>query len=202
MRRHGLYATTAPIRAGLDLEMPGPSQWRGKSLAHSLLADRLSIHALDDCVRRILNMVKEAARSNIPEQAPENPLNREQDRALLRRAAAESIVLLKNDEKILPLDPHKPIAVIGPNAAIAAYRGGRIAHLRPYYTVSPLEAISQRSEGNVQFSRGIYNHKERPLLGHQLVTGDGKPGFDMYIYTEPPNITNRKPVDHYEFLNS
>jgi beta-glucosidase len=202
MRRHGLYATTAPIRAGLDLEMPGPSQWRGKSLAHSLLADRLSIHALDDCVRRILNMVKEAARSNIPEQAPENPLNREQDRALLRRAAAESIVLLKNDEKILPLDPHKPIAVIGPNAAIAAYRGGRIAHLRPYYTVSPLEAISQRSEGSVQFSRGIYNHKERPLLGHQLVTSDGRPGFDMYIYTEPPNITNRKPVDHYEFLNS
>jgi beta-glucosidase len=202
MRRHGLYATTAPIRAGLDLEMPGPSQWRGKSLAHSLLADRLSTHTLDNCVRRILNMVNEAARSNIPEQTPERPLNREQDRKLLRRAAAESIVLMKNEEKILPLNPRKAIAVIGPNAAIAAYRGGRIAHLRPYYTVSPLEAISQRSDGSVHFSQGIYNHKERPLLGHQLLTSDGKPGFDMYIYTEPPSVEDRVPVDRYEFLNS
>lgn len=182
--------------------MPGPSQWRGKSLAHSLLADRLSIHTLDNCVRRILNMVKEAHRSNIPEQTPEKPLNREQDRKLLRDAAAESIVLLKNENKILPLDPGKDIAVIGPNAAVAAYRGGRIAHLRPYYTVSPLEAITQRSEGNVHFSQGIYNHKERPLLGHQLLTSDGKPGFDMHIYTEPPDVANRVPVDHYEFLNS
>ncbi|PSN70278.1 beta-glucosidase precursor, partial [Corynespora cassiicola Philippines] len=199
---HGLYATTSPIRAGLDLEMPGPNQWRGKSLAHSLLANRLSIHDLDNCVRRILNMVKEAERSRIPAEAPEMLLNREQDRQLLRRAAAESIVLLKNEGSILPLDPKKPIAVIGPNAAIAAYRGGRIAHLRPYYTVSPLEAIRKRSESPVSFSQGIYNHKERPLLGHQLRTSTGELGFDMYIYTEPPSALDRKPVDHYEFLNS
>ena len=202
MNRHGLYATTSPIRAGLDLEMPGPSQWRGKSLAHSLLADRLSTRALDNCVRRVLNMVKEAARSNIPENAPEEPLNREQDRKLLRRAAAESIVLMKNEGKVLPLDPNKPVAVIGPNAAIAAYRGGRIAHLRPYYAVTPLDAITQRSKGEVRFSRGIYNHKERPLLGHQLLTKDGKSGFDMYIYAEPPTVASRTPVDQYEFLNS
>ncbi|CAN9377749.1 unnamed protein product [Alternaria sp. RS040] len=199
---HGLYATTTPIQAGLDLEMPGPSQWRGKNLLHSLLANRLSARDLDNCVRRILNMIKEAARSNIPEQAPEKPLNREKDRELLRRAATESIVLMKNDESILPLNPDKAIAVIGPNAAIAAYRGGRIAHLRPYYAVTPLQAISERSNGSVQFSRGIYNHKERPLLGHQLLTSHGKPGFDMYIYNEPPTVADRTPVDHYEFLNS
>ncbi|XTI92667.1 glycoside hydrolase family 3 protein [Cenococcum geophilum] len=199
---HGLYATTAPVRAGLDLEMPGPNQWRGRSLAHSLLADRLTIRALDDCVRNVLKLVKEAARPKIPANALEQPLNREQDRQLLRRAAAESIVLMKNTCKALPLDPTKPIAVIGPNAAIAAYRGGRIAHLRPYYTVSPLEAIRQRSEAEVAFAQGIYNHKERPLLGHQLRTSSGELGFDMYIYTEPPTVTDRKPVDHYEFLNS
>lgn len=182
--------------------MPGPSQWRGKNLLHSLLANRLSARDLDNCVRRILNMIKEAASSNIPEQAPEKPLNREKDRELLRRAATESIVLMKNDESILPLNPDKAIAVIGPNAAIAAYRGGRIAHLRPYYAVTPLQAISERSNGSVQFSRGIYNHKERPLLGHQLLTSHGKPGFDMYIYNEPPTVADRTPVDHYEFLNS
>ncbi|RFU25310.1 hypothetical protein B7463_g11026, partial [Scytalidium lignicola] len=136
---HGLYATTSPIRAGLDLEMPGPIQWRGKNLAHSLLANRLSERVLDERVRAVLRMIKEAASSGIPEGTPEKPLNREQDRHLLRRAAAESIVLMKNDCKILPLDPSRPIAVIGPNASVAACRGGRIAHLRPYYTPDPID---------------------------------------------------------------
>ena len=197
-----MYGTTSPVRAGVDLEMPGPIQWRGKSLAHSLLADRFPERILDERVRAVLRMVKEAARSNIPERVLEKPLDRPQDRDLLRRAAAESIVLLKNDSKVLPLDPTRRVAVIGPNARVAAYRGGRIAHLRPYYAVSPLEAIQRRSEAEVSFAQGIYNHKERPLLGHQLRTVSGQPGFDMYIYTEPPSMANRQPVDHYEFLNS
>ncbi|CAN9343300.1 unnamed protein product [Alternaria alternata] len=181
--RHGLYATTTPIQAGLDLEMPGPSQWRGKNLLHSLLANRLSARDLDNCVRRILNMIKEAASSNIPEQAPEKPLNREKDRELLRRAATESIVLMKNDESILPLNPDKAIAVIGPNAAIAAYR-------RWAYRSSSTLLCGDPSAGY------------QPLLGHQLLTSHGKPGFDMYIYNEPPTVADRTPVDHYEFLNS
>ena len=197
-----MYGTTSPIRAGLDLEMPGPVQWRGKSLAHSLLAGKFPARVLNERVRSVLRMIKEAARANIPEGAPENPLDRPQDRELLRRAATESIVLLKNERGVLPLDPDKSIAVIGPNASVAAYRGGRIAHLRPYRSVSPLEAIRQRSLGGVSFSQGIYNHKERPLLGHQLRTASGQPGFDMHIYTEPPSVAGRQPVDHYEFLNS
>ena len=197
-----MYGTTSPICAGLDLEMPGPAQWRGKSLAHSLLAGKFPERVLNERVRSVLRMIKEAARANIPEGAPEKPLDRPRDRELLLRAAAESIVLLKNERGVLPLDPSKSIAVIGPNASVAAYRGGRIAHLRPYRSVSPLEAIRQRSLGGVSFSQGIYNHKERPLLGHQLRTASGQPGFDMHIYTEPPSVAGRQPVDHYEFLNS
>ncbi|KAL8792801.1 MAG: hypothetical protein Q9195_004614 [Heterodermia aff. obscurata] len=199
---HAMYGTTSPICAGLDLEMPGPVQWRGKSLAHSLLAGKFPERVINERVRSVLRMVKEAARANIPEGAPENPLDRPQDRGLLLRAATESIVLLKNEQGVLPFDPTKSIAVIGPNASVAAYRGGRIAHLRPYRSISPLEAIRQRSIGEVSFSQGIYNHKERPLLGHQLQTASGQPGFDMHIYTEPPSVAGRQPVDHYEFLNS
>lgn len=182
--------------------MPGPNQWRGKSLAHSLLANKLSEKTLNDRVCALLRMVKEAAKSKIPEGTPETVLNRPQDKELLRRAAAESIVMLKNDGKTLPLDLTKSVAVIGPNARVAAYRGGRIAHLRPYETVPPLDAIIAKSQAAVKFAQGVFNHKERPLLGHQLKTATGKPGFDMYVYSEPVSVADRKPVDHYEFLNS
>lgn len=182
--------------------MPGPVQWRGKSLAHSLLAGRVSERELDDRVRAVLGLIKRAARSGIPQSAEERPLDCLEDRQLLRRAASESVVLLKRRHDRLPLDRIKPVAVIGPNARVAAYRGGRIAHLRPYYTVNPLEAIRQKSSADVYFEQGVYNHKERPLLGHQMRTASGKPGFDMHIYTEPPSVTDRQPVDHREFLNS
>ncbi|OCK87863.1 glycoside hydrolase family 3 protein [Cenococcum geophilum 1.58] len=198
----GMYSVCGAAEAGVDLEMPGPGQWRGKRLAHAVAAGRIEPEVVDDRARAVLNLVKEAALSGI-EGTSEETLDRPEDRALLRKAAAESIVLMKITEGILPFDPTKPIAVIGPNAKVAAYRGGRVAHLRPYRAVSPFEAITERSDADVLFSQGIYNHFELPLLGAQMRTQSGEVGYDMRIYAEPPEAgATRKCLNHYELLNS
>lgn len=197
-----MYSVCEAAEAGVDLEMPGPGEWRGKRLAHAVAADRIDAKVVDDRARAVLNMVKEASAAGIDGDS-EEMLDRPEDRALLRKAAAESIVLLKNNESILPFDRTKPIALIGPNAKVAAYRGGRIAHLRPYYTVTPLAAVREASEADVFFSQGIHNHFELPLLGAQMRTASGRVGFDMRIYAEPPEAgAGRKCLDHYELLNS
>ena len=69
----------------------------------------------------MLEVVKSTAKPGIPENAPEIELNRPDYPSLLRRAASESVVLLKNDDAILPLDRTKKTIVLGPNANIAAY---------------------------------------------------------------------------------
>ncbi|KAI4948005.1 hypothetical protein J4E86_008523 [Alternaria arbusti] len=199
----GMYGVQGAVEAGVDLEMPGPGEWRGKRLAHAVAAKRVDKECVDDRARAVLNLVKKASASKI-KGTEEETLDRSEDRALLREAAAESIVLMKNDENILPFDINKPIAIIGPNGKVAAYRGGRVAHLRPYNTVTPFDAITERSQAAVHFSQGIYNHYELPLLGAQMRTKSGKVGYDMTIYSAPPDATTppRRLLDHYELLNS
>ncbi|KAJ5494468.1 hypothetical protein N7463_010555 [Penicillium fimorum] len=183
------------VNAGLDLEMPGPSRFRGSGLVHAITSNKVSERTINERVRAVLELIKQAASSEIPENAPEVQRNLPEDKALLRRAAAESIVLLKNNDQILPLDPLKKTLVIGPNANIAAYCGGGSAALSPYYAITPLEGISGSCTGGVTFSQGVYSHKELPLLGDQLKTEDGQTGYIFSVFTEPSSNKDRKAVD-------
>ena len=65
-------------------------------MSHAVMSNKVSIDQLDDRVRNVLNFINDSEAAGVPENAPETELNRPQDQALLRRAASESIVLLKN----------------------------------------------------------------------------------------------------------
>lgn len=77
------------VTAGLDLEMPGPTRFRGPGLMHAVTSNKVSERVLNDRVRAVLEFVKLAAGSKIPQGAPETQRNTPEDKALLRRAAAE-----------------------------------------------------------------------------------------------------------------
>ncbi|KAH8659860.1 glycoside hydrolase superfamily [Xylariales sp. PMI_506] len=188
----GTYSTSEAINAGLDLEMPGPSRWRGAALTHAVTANKVSMRTLDDRVRAVLKLIKAVSKSGVAEKAPELLLNRPEDRELLRRVASESIVLLKNDENVLPLKKDKKIAVIGPNAKIATYCGGGSAALNAYEAVTPFDGISRQAEAEVVFSQGVYGHQMLPLLGKSLRTEDGQVGFNLRIYNDPPTAESRQ----------
>ncbi|PCG88799.1 Glycoside hydrolase family 3 [Penicillium occitanis (nom. inval.)] len=201
----GTYSTSGAINAGLDLEMPGPTRWRGENLHHAVNSRKVADYVLDERVRNVLKLVDFAQKSGIPFDAEEKGLNRPEDQKLLRRAAAESIVLLRNNNDVLPFDKTKPIAVIGPNSKVAAYCGGGSASLPPYYTVTPFEGISTASKADVKFSQGAYAHQTLPLLGPLLKTLDGeKQGFVFKAYLEPPEkrTSDSKPVDEIHLVSS
>ncbi|KAH7360702.1 hypothetical protein BKA65DRAFT_547415 [Rhexocercosporidium sp. MPI-PUGE-AT-0058] len=190
----GTYSTTRAIEAGLDLEMPGPSKWRGAALLHSILANKVKISVLDERVRAVLRLVKQTAGSGVPQNAPQKTLDRPEDREFLRRVAAESIVLLKNEESILPLSKEKKILVIGPNSKIATISGGGSASLHAYYGVTPFEGITAQAS-DVEFVQAIYSHQFLPLLGQFLVNTKGDPGFTFHVYNDPPEAENRELVE-------
>lgn len=182
--------------------MPGKTRWRGEPLAHAVSSNKVPEFVLDDRVRNLLNLVNYVDGLGIPENAPEKALNRPQDQALLRRAAAESAVLLKNQGGILPLNKDKSILVIGPNAKIAAYCGGGSASLDPYYTVTPFEGVSAKSKGAVSFAQGVYSHDQLPLLGPLMETADGTTGFTFRVFNEPRSHSKREPVDELHLVKS
>ena len=180
--------------------MPGPTKWRGSALPHAVTSNKIRPHILDDRVRAVLNAVKLASKSGIPEDAEERGLNRPEDQTFIRRVAAESIVLLKNENNILPFDKTRSVAVIGPNAKVATFSGGGSASLLPYYAITPFDGMTKQCD--VHFSQGAYSHRELPLIGPALRASDGRVGFEFRAYDKPVDDPDRKLLDKLHLTNS
>ncbi|MEO8756233.1 MAG: glycoside hydrolase family 3 C-terminal domain-containing protein [Devosia sp.] len=162
----GSHSTAPTVNAGLDLEMPGPPRDRGAKLIAAVEAGEVSAVIVRE---RALNVLRLADRTGaIDDDRPfaEYADDRLTHRALIRRAGAEGVVLLKNDDA-LPLDPAqiKTIAVIGPNAKVAQIMGGGSAQLNPHYRVSPWQGLAAVfGEDRMIFAEGATNHRFEPLL--------------------------------------
>jgi beta-glucosidase len=191
----GTYSTSEAINAGLDLEMPGATKWRGEMLIQAVGVNKVPAHVLDERARNVLTLINRCAAAKIPERAEEKTADTPETAALLRKIGAESIVLMKNDDSILPLKKDKKTLILGPNAKIAQYHGGGSASLAAYYAITPFDGIKSQLTTEPEFTVGCYAHKELPLLGNMLTTEKGEPGVSWKAYNDPPSVKDRKPVD-------
>lgn len=142
------FAVTSTVDgavAGMDLEMPGPGRQLGSAVAGAVRRGELDGSVLDDIVHRLLASFDRIGALDDPEPGDEQSVDLPEHRAIARRAAAGSAVLLRNDG-VLPFDPSTitTLAVIGPNATRAQMIGGGSATLEPHYHVTPLEALQRR----------------------------------------------------------
>jgi beta-glucosidase len=171
----GTHSTADAVNAGLDLEMPGPGIHLGAKVAEAVRKGEIDEAALDDAVRRILRIAHRTGALDGVASGPEHADDRPEHRAIARRAAAEAIVLLKNDGDALPLDATRlrRLAVIGPNAEHTVVQGGGSARVRPHYVVSALDGIQARAgdEVDVAYALGCTSHKTTPVLGSRVLDG-------------------------------
>ncbi|KAI1336484.1 beta-glucosidase [Xylariaceae sp. FL0016] len=198
----GTYTTTEAMKAGLDLEMPGPPRFRGEPLKFNVSTDKVWQHTLDQRVTKMLEFIKKCAASGVKEGAPEDTADTPETAALLRRIGNESIVLMKNDNGILPLKKDKKTVVIGPNAKVATYHGGGSASLAAYYAITPYDGITSKLTSPPDYTIGQYSHKLLPLLGYSTKALDGSPGMTMKVFLEGPEVSHRKPVDEIQLTKT
>ena len=163
----GTQSTAPAMRAGLDLEMPGPGKWRRQKLVQAHEAGEVSAGQIREAAGHVLTLMEKlgALASSGPEAERAEDLP--ETRALIRRAGAEGAVLLKNDG-VLPLASPGKIAAIGPNAATARIMGGGSAQLNPHYRVAPLEALKAApSLHNSEIVHAIGCTNDRMVALHQ-----------------------------------
>ncbi|RFU32983.1 hypothetical protein B7463_g3316, partial [Scytalidium lignicola] len=198
----GTYSTTGAIKAGLDLEMPGPSVWRTNMLGHAVATAKVPLHILDERARSVLSFVNSCAASGVPENGKETTRDAPETAALLRKIGGDSIVLMKNEGSLLPLSKDKKTLIVGPNAKISAYHGGGSASLAAYYAVTPFDGISSKLSRPATYTVGCYAHKELPLLGTLLKTDKGEPGVTFRVYNFPPSKKDRELCDEVSLIKS
>jgi beta-glucosidase len=165
-------STAASVNAGLDLEMPFP-RWRGQKLLEAVERGEVTEATIDSSVRRLLQLLAKAGLFEYAEQVPEQAIDLPEQRALIREAGAEGIVLLKNERNLLPLQPEHftSLAMIGPNARVAQIMGGGSAQVNAHYAVTPFDGVIAKvgDHVTVRYEQGCTNYKLLPLLESDLL---------------------------------
>ena len=126
------------VRAGGNLEMPGTGGDSDKEIFAALEAGTLTEAEVDQRVDELLDVVlsTHAATADGPKE-----FDVEAHHALARKAAAETAVLLKNEEDILPLAPGTRVAVLGDMALEPRYQGAGSSVVNPTKLDKPIDCL-------------------------------------------------------------
>jgi beta-glucosidase len=129
------------VRAGLHLEMPGSGGVTDREVVAAVRAGRLDEARLDEIVVETLVLVLRAEEARGAAGAVS--FDEAEHHALGRAAAAECIVLARNEGDFLPLDPatHRRVAVIGRFATQPRTQGGGSSQVTPTRTEPAWDAL-------------------------------------------------------------
>ncbi|KAF6788168.1 thermostable beta-glucosidase B (glycosyl hydrolase family 3) [Colletotrichum sojae] len=216
----GTNSVADGIKAGMDIEMPGPPRIR-KPAAVLAAVERGEVteDTIDERVLTILEWTEKLNGFRDPTITVEKAIDRPEHRALIRDAGARGVVLLKNENGILPLTKDKvrgkKIALIG-YAKDGLAHGGGSASVNAHYRLPPWDALHTALGEDVTFTYAKGAHKERLLppvapdgrVG-SIVGLDGKPGFSRLFYDfhgkegdEPVSTLHSFPSSAYSPLGS
>lgn len=150
---------TAGVAAGSHLEMPTTGGDSDEELVEAVKSGRISEELVNQRVEELLYVllpVHEAV-----EKAGGKPFDVEAHHEMARKAAEESIVLLKNDHRILPLSEGAKVAVIGDFAKTPRYQGAGSSGVNPTKVESALDVIKGYPLEMVGFASGY--HRTGPV---------------------------------------
>lgn len=179
----GVHNTDEAVNNGLDIEMgtytnglttqghfPFSSYYLADPFLKGIKEGKYDMAKLDDKARRILRLI---FRTTMSANRPFGRFVSPEHSEAARKIAQEAIVLLKNENNMLPIPvgKYKKIAVIGENATRSLVVGGGSTSLKVAYEVSPLQGLKNKyGEDHVVYSMGyasgpsLYGREEASKL--------------------------------------
>ncbi|MHA1819956.1 MAG: glycoside hydrolase family 3 C-terminal domain-containing protein [Promethearchaeota archaeon] len=152
---HNCTGIKGLIEAGLDIEMGGVDRYNLDDMKALKESGEFPDEYFEDNVRRILRTYFRVGMFDDPKNVPEGSINTPEHQALARKMAEEGMILLKNDNDLLPLDINKvkKIALLGKHADIKFGRrklGGGSSAVYPPYEITIREGLTNKCKGKVK----------------------------------------------------
>ncbi len=155
----GTHSTVTAANNGLDLEMgsrpPYNTYYFADPLLKAVKEGKVSTATIDEKVGRILWVMYH---TTLSENSPTGSINTAAHSKTAYEIASESVVLLKNEKHMLPLNTAKikSIAVIGDNAIHTNHLGGFGAGVKAKYEITPLKGLENKLDKNttIKFAQG------------------------------------------------
>lgn len=142
------------LEAGLDLEMPASGGINDEQIVDAVKEGRLEESVLDRAVERILNIVYRF-QENRNDSAV---FDRDKDHEYAKKVAEETIVLLKNEDGLLPLSEKEEIAFIGKYARQPRFQGGGSSHINSHKVTGAWDVV--KDWGNITFAEGYGDQED------------------------------------------
>ncbi|OAS17830.1 glycoside hydrolase family 3 C-terminal domain-containing protein [Paenibacillus oryzisoli] len=140
------------LRAGLELEMPSTGGSGDQKIVNAVRSGQLSEESLNAAVERLLHVIFKA----VDHKKQDASYDAEEHHRLAREVARESMVLLKNENNILPLAKEGRIAVVGALANQPRYQGGGSSHIKPTKLDNIMEELTKSagSQAVITYAKG------------------------------------------------
>jgi beta-glucosidase len=153
------------LKAGLDLEMPSSFGIGDNKIIQAVKNSQLEEKVLDETVERLLKIIFKA----IDNRKQNATYDKEAHHQLARKIARESMVLLKNEDDILPFKKEETIAIIGEFATSPRYQGGGSSHVNPIKIDNLLEEIEKITQGKskILYEKGY--HLDSDEIDEELI---------------------------------
>jgi len=161
------------LAAGLDLEMPGSGGSNNERIARAISDGSLAQSHLDAAATRVTALALHGARAQVQRAESEAQCDEQQHHQLARRAASESIVLLKN-ESVLPWSKtDTDVAVIGEFAVKPRFQGAGSSQVNPTTLDTALDAVNAALGVSCKYAQGYDRragtHKQDAALDEALL---------------------------------
>ncbi|HEY8443469.1 MAG TPA: glycoside hydrolase family 3 C-terminal domain-containing protein [Clostridia bacterium] len=150
------------VKAGLDIEFPYSGQYNIDRVFEAVSNGEITTTEIDKCVLRILEVISKAksALKTVKYDA-------EQRHSIAKEVAQKSIVLLKNEDNILPFKQDEKLLVIGALAKHPRYQGSGSSKINPYNLVSFLDGI-ENQKISYEYLEGYDINSE--LVDYELIS--------------------------------
>ena len=140
------------VEAGLDLVMPGPRKDHEEAIVAAVESGELEESKVDEAVAHILNALNWTL-ENKKNVGPSTEATRCQDYAFAKELAENGAILLKNDNKALPLKDDKKILFIGEFAKNPRYQGSGSSHINSAFVSNAYDSAIASGK-DISFAMG------------------------------------------------
>lgn len=193
----------ASIKAGLSIQMPGDDGTASKKLLKAVKAGEISEEELNQAIKSLLYVIQKTRNRNQIVTTSKDYHN------LAYEIAVKSIVLLKNEDNILPLRPTDNIGIIGDMAVNPRYQGSGSSHVNPYHLENAHDEL-KKIYPQLAFAKGYEDEHTTPELIAKAIDVTRHSDI-VIIFTGLPSSYESEafdrenmamPQDHNELINT
>ena len=180
-----------------QLEMPGNPD-RPEEVVKAIEAGELDESVLDDNIDTLLDIIFDTMKNGV-EKAPEQ-FDVDDHHAFAQKCAEESAVLLKNENKVLPLDKEKKVAFIGDFLYLPRYQGAGSSIVNPTKLDKTSDLLAISGLNVVGYCKGFNRYGKKNNKLHSEAMEVAKLADAVVLYLGLDEVTEAEGLDRTNLL--